>query len=83
MRKGVNFQKYKNFIYFVKLPTNITIDENNNINYKLTIKIDTELSQLIKYDKVVSLFIGEKWFNIPLSYLKMKENNYIYLKDKE
>ncbi len=62
-----------------KLPTNITIDENNNINYKLTIKIDTELSQLIKYDKVVSLFIGEKWFSIPLSYLKMKETQlYIF-----
>ena len=63
-----------------KLPTNITIDEHNNINYNLTIKIDGELNKLIKYDKVVSLSIGEKWFSIPLSHLKLKETQFYIFK---
>jgi hypothetical protein len=55
-----------------KLPTNITIDENNNIYYEMHINIDTELSVLLK-GKFVSLEIGEKWFSIPINKLFIKE----------
>ena len=56
-----------------KLPTNISIDENNNILYEVTIKIENELSDLLKNNKFVSLEIGEKWFSIPLSKLSLRE----------
>jgi hypothetical protein len=56
-----------------KLPSNITIDENNNIYYETSIKIDSELQYLIKNDKLVSIEVGEKWFSIPLNKLYLKE----------
>lgn len=56
-----------------KLPTNINIDEYNNIYYEKTISINDELSQLIKNVKFVSLEIGEKWYTIPLHCLSLKE----------
>ena len=56
-----------------KLPTNITIDENNNIYYEKHIKIDEDLLYLIKNNKFVSIEIGEKWFSIPLDKLHLKE----------
>jgi len=56
-----------------KLPTNISIDENNNIYYEKCIKIDSELSSLIKNNKLVSIEIGGKWFSIPLDKLYLKE----------
>ncbi len=55
------------------LPTNITIDENNNIYYEETIKIDKELLYLIKNNKFVSINIGEKCFTIPLDKLYIKD----------
>ena len=56
-----------------KLPTNITIDENNNIYYEECIRIDDNLLHLIKYNNFVSLEVGEKWFSIPLNKLFLKE----------
>lgn len=56
-----------------KLPTNISIDENNNIYYEIGIKIRGELEYLIKHNKLVSIEIGEKWFSIPLNNLHLKE----------
>jgi curved DNA-binding protein CbpA len=56
-----------------KLPTNITIDENNNIYYEECIKIHGELECLIKHNKPVSIEIGGKWFSIPLDKLHLKE----------
>ena len=56
-----------------KLPTNISIDENNNIYYEESIKICGELSYLIKNTKFVSIEIGEKCFSIPLNKLYLKE----------
>ena len=56
-----------------KLPTNISIDENNNILYEVNVKIENELSELLKHNKFVSLEIGEKWFSIPLSKLSLRE----------
>jgi hypothetical protein len=54
------------------LPTNIIIDENNNIYYEEVIKISEELSYLIKNNKFVSIEIGEKCFTIPLDKLYIK-----------
>lgn len=56
-----------------KLPTNINIDENNNIYYEIFIQIQDELPNLIKNDKFISMEIGEKWFSIPLNTLHLKE----------
>jgi len=56
-----------------KLPTNINIDENNNIYYETSINICSELTNLIKYKNFVSIEIGEKWFSIPLDKLHLKE----------
>jgi hypothetical protein len=56
-----------------KLPTNITIDENNNIYCEINIKIDSELPCLLKNKKFVSIEIGDKWFSIPLDKLCIKE----------
>jgi len=56
-----------------KLPTNINIDENNNIYYEIFIQIQDELHNLIKNDKFISMEIGEKWFSIPLNKLHLKE----------
>lgn len=56
-----------------KLPTNISIDENNNIYYENSIKIRGELESLIKNNKHVSIEIGGKWFSIPLDKLYLKE----------
>jgi hypothetical protein len=62
-----------------KLPTNITIDENNNINYVMYVKVETELHNLIK-NKFISIEIGEKWFSIPLNSLYLKEEQLYKLK---
>jgi hypothetical protein len=56
-----------------KLPSNISIDENNNIYYEKFIKIDSELSDLIKNNKCVSINFEEKCFSIPLNKLYIKE----------
>ena len=55
------------------LPSNITIDENNNIYYEKNIKIQNELSYLINNEKFVSIEIGNKWFSIPLNKLYLKK----------
>ena len=62
-----------------KLPSNINIDENNNIYYEIFIQIESELSNLIKNDKFVSIELGDKWFSIPLNKLHLKEEQlYIF-----
>lgn len=60
-----------------KLPTNITIDEYNNIWCELTIKIDSEL---IRNNKFVSIDIGERQFSIPLNKLYLKEEQLYKIK---
>lgn len=65
-----------------KLPTNIIIDENNYIYYEMMIKIDGELSELIKGSKFVSLELGEKWFTIPLNNLYLKEEQIYRFKNQ-
>jgi hypothetical protein len=56
-----------------KLPTNVTIDENNNIYYEKYINVNTELIDLMKTNKFVSLEIGGKLFSIPLDKLYIKD----------
>lgn len=56
-----------------KLPTNISMDENNNIFVETNINVHDELLDLIKKGKFVSLDIGDKWFSIPLHELVLKE----------
>lgn len=56
-----------------KLPTNIMIDENNDIYIETSIKIENELSALLKNNKFVSIEIGDKWLSIPLDKLYLKE----------
>jgi hypothetical protein len=64
------------------LPYNISLDENNNIIYKVSIKIDSELCNMIKENGFVSCDIGEKNFRIPLSNLYMKEDQIYKIKGR-
>jgi hypothetical protein len=61
------------------LPTNITIDENNNIYYDISIKLDIDF---IKNNRFVSIDIGEKWFSIPVNKLYLKEEQIYVLKNQ-
>ena len=61
-----------------KLPTNITIDEKNNIYCDMSVKLDINLFKLSKF---VSLEIGEKMFFIPLNKLYLKEEQIYILKE--
>jgi len=65
-----------------QLPTNITIDENNNIRYDLIIKIDSELSNIIKGTGFVSCDIGERVLKIPVSNLYIKEEQIYKIKGR-
>ena len=62
-----------------KLGSNINIDENNNIYYETSIKVDINL---IKNEKFVSIEIGEKWFTIPLNKLYIKEEQIYIFKEQ-
>lgn len=63
-----------------KLPTNITIDENNNIYCERYIKIQDELTDLIKRDDCVSINLEEKYFSIPLKKLNIREKQFYRFK---
>lgn len=65
-----------------KLPNNINIDEYNNIYYEYSINIESELPNLIKNKKFVSLEIGEKWFSIPLDKIHLKEEQLYIFKEQ-
>jgi hypothetical protein len=66
------------------LPENITIDDDNNIHFKLNISI-YELSELIMDNKDIHIKLGDGTdmiFNIPVSQLYMKQNQYYTIKNK-
>jgi hypothetical protein len=65
-----------------KLPTNISIDENNNIYYEKYITIDSELTNLIKHNKYVSINIEDKCFTIPLTKLYIREEQFYRFKSQ-
>ena len=62
-----------------KLPTNISIDENNNLYYDINIKIDLDF---IKNNNFVSIDIGDKWFSIPLDKLYLKKEQLYRFKNQ-
>lgn len=55
-----------------EVPSNICIDDNNNIIYEKNINIDDELRNIIK-SNFIHIEIGDKWFSIPSSQLYLKE----------
>jgi len=63
-----------------ELPTNILLDEDNNIYIEKEINASTELLDLIKNNGFVSLTIGEKSFSIPVSQLCMKKDQIYKMK---
>jgi hypothetical protein len=65
-----------------KLPSNISIDENNNIYYEKYITIENELINLIKHNKYVSINIEEKCFTIPLTKLYIREEQFYRFKSQ-
>lgn len=62
---------------FPKLPTGVTIDENNNLYVTLHAKVED-----IFDCPSLSFFIGEKMFQIPISNIQLMSKQTIVLKDK-
>lgn len=63
-----------------KLPTNITIDENNNIFCEKSIRMETELPQLIRNGEPICLEIENKIFSIGVNHLYMKQEQIYKIK---
>lgn len=63
-------------------PSNITIDENNNIYYDKSIEINNELKQLMTNEKCVNIDIGGRIYSIPLEKLYLKTEQ-IYIFEKQ
>ena len=65
-----------------ELPNNIKIDDDNNLIVEVSISLLKNLHDMILNDSPISFDIGEKSFKIPLSNLKIKREQYYYLKGK-
>ena len=65
-----------------ELPNNIKIDDDNNLIVDVSISLLKNLHDMILNDSPISFDIGEKSFKIPLSNLKIKREQYYYLKGK-
>jgi len=64
-----------------ELPNNIKIDDDNNLIVEVSINLLKNLHDMIlNDDSTISFDIGEKSFQIPLSNLKIKREQYYYLK---
>lgn len=61
------------------LPENIIIDENNNINYELTIDFNKED---LLFKKYIEFSISNKYFKIPIEKLCIKKEQYYTLKNQ-
>jgi hypothetical protein len=61
------------------LPTNIQLDDYNNIYTEIYISIKNQLSELLKTNRV-SLSLGKKTFDIPLDKLCIKEQQIYRIK---
>jgi hypothetical protein len=59
------------------LPPNISIDEDNNINYELVIHFNKDV---LLYDEYINFNIGNKYFKIPIDKLKLKKIQYYILR---
>jgi curved DNA-binding protein CbpA len=60
-----------------ELPSNITLDDENNIHIQKEIHLQSELIDLLRENKNINIIINEKVFEIPLSKLYIK-NEQIY-----
>ena len=64
-----------------ELPTNIKIDENNNLHVKINFNSMT-IPNLIKNNEKFTFNIGKKEFSIPIDKLYMKVNQYYRIKNE-
>ena len=64
-----------------ELPTNIKIDENNNLHVKINFNSMT-IPNLIKNNEQFIFNIGKKEFSIPIDKLYMKVNQYYRIKNE-
>lgn len=64
-----------------ELPTNIKIDENNNLHVKINFNSIT-IPNLIKNNEQFTFNIGKKEFSIPIDKLYMKVNQYYRIKNE-
>ena len=65
-----------------ELPDSITIDDDNNIYIQKTISINDELPELIKNNKPITVSLGEKIFEIIVSNLYIKREQYYRIKNE-
>lgn len=65
-----------------ELPNGITIDDENNIHMEIILYINDEWKENIKNNKYLSIFLGNKEINIPLSQLYMKSEQYYKIKNE-
>jgi hypothetical protein len=64
-----------------ELPKNITIDDDNNINYEIQLNIDNDIPNMIRYDKNILINICDKEIYIPISEIYMKKEQYYTIKN--
>ena len=65
-----------------ELPYDITVDEDNNICVDYSIVLQDELYKLIQENEKLYLTIGGKLFQIPLSQLYMKKEQFYRIKNE-
>lgn len=64
------------------LPEGIKIDDDNNIYVEKIINLQTELQDLILNDLSISVMVGDKTFDILVSELLMKREQYYIIKNQ-
>jgi len=64
-----------------ELPKNITIDDDNNINYEIQLNIDNDIPNMIRFDKNITINICDKEIYIPISEIYMKKEQYYTIKN--
>jgi len=65
-----------------ELPSDIKIDEDNNIYIEVEIFANNDLPELIINNQNISVLVGDKIFDIPVSELYMKKEQYYRIKNK-
>ena len=65
-----------------ELPSDIELDENNNIYIETEISLYDDLSEMIINNYDICIHIGDKKFFIPVCNLYMKREKYYYFKGK-
>lgn len=65
-----------------ELPKGITIDDENNLYIETEISVYKDLPNLIIYDGFIDINIGDMSFDIPISELYMKKEQYYRIKNK-